>query len=259
MSAGKHEALNSPGFNPNKMSGERLEKMKALAQKALTTFPPKLNGPHEGPVSTPNGDKMLERGRWANANRAKAPRDSGSTGQFGPGWPTAKELDDEVGGPDGFFTLCGLHYCNLFANPRMNVLFNADSDSQACAMDHGKRIAATLLDETLGTRYFASLGRGFSGAFSVMGTHSKAKKCPFRPKSEQVEMPKGHRKANRRFTTDQRDSWVGSHMAAAAECGASEAFQTKYGLWLAMLVSAYAPFVDEKTGKLDWMEETAYG
>lgn len=91
---------------------------------------------------------------------------------------------------------------------------------------------------------------------SVFRQHSK---CPFRPKSEQVEMPKGHRKANRRFTTDQRDSWVGSHMAAAAECGASEAFQTKYGLWLAMLVSAYAPFVDEKTGKLDWMEETAYG
>ena len=49
-------------------------------------------------------------------------------------------------------------------------------------------------------------------------------------------------------------------MCAAEECGASAAFQEKYGLWLAMLVSAYAPFVEnETTGKLDWMEETAYG
>ena len=34
---------------------------------------------------------------------------------------------------------------------------------------------------------------------------------------------------------------------------------SRYGLWLAMLVSAYAPFVDERTGELDWMEESAYG
>ena len=32
----------------------------------------------------------------------------------------------------------------------------------------------------------------------------------------------------------------------------------RYGLWLAMLVSAYAPFLDEATGKLDWMEESPY-
>jgi hypothetical protein len=259
MSAGAHDALNSPGYNPAKLSGERLEKMKALAEKARTTYPPKLpSGTYEGPVSTPEGDRILELGRWANANRKPAPRDSGSTGKFGPGWPTAKELDEELGGADGFFTLCGLHYCNLFANPRMFVLFASDADSQSCAMDHGKRIAATLLDETLGTRYFASLGRGMSGAFTVMGTHAKAKQCPFRPASQQVALPSGHRKANRRFTADQRDSWVGSHMSAAAECGASEAFQHKYGLWLAMLVSAYAPFVDERTGKLDWMEATPY-
>jgi len=171
-----------------------------------------------------------------------------------------KELDNELGGPDGFFTLCGLHYCNLFANPRMWPLFDTRDEATAVsAMEHGKRIAATLLDEAHGTRYFASLGRGFSGAFAVMGTHSKAKQCPMRPTSEQVAMPQGHRKANRRFTTDQRDSWVGSHMCAAEECSASEAFQKKCGLWLAMLVSAYAPFVDVATGALDWMEETPYG
>ena len=77
----------------------------------------------------------------------------------------------------------------------------------------------------------------------VVGDRSEPDiKCPMRPTSQQVALPKGHRKANQRFTTDQRDSWVGSHMSAAAECGASEEFQQKYGLWLAMLVSAYAPF-----------------
>ena len=258
----RDDALNSPGYDASKLSGERLERMKALAQRAATTFPPPFTGvPYAGPSSTPAGDRALERGRWANQHRSPAPRDSGSTGRFGPGWPTLAELDAELGGPDGFFTLCGMHYCNLFANPRMWPLFDTrDKDTAVSALDHGKRIAATLLDETLGTSFFASLGRGFSGAFAVMGTHSKAKRCPMRPASEQVPLPAGHRKANCRFTTDQRDTWVGSHMLAAEECGASEAFQHKYGLWLAMLVSAYAPFVeDAATGKLDWMEETAYG
>ena len=216
MSA-RHDALSSPGYDPQKLPPARLEVMKACAEKAKSTFPPRLPaGPYEGPMETPEGNKMLEAGRWANANRQAAPKDSGSTGRFGPGFPSMKELDDELGGPDGFFTLCGLHYCNLFANPRMYVLFNTgDPDSAVSAMDHGKRIAATLLDEVLQTRYFASLGRGFSGAFAVMGTHSKAKQCPFRPMSQQVALPKGHRKANRRFTTDQRDTWVGSHVLIA--------------------------------------------
>ena len=67
-----------------------------------------------------------------------------------------------------------------------------------------------------------------------------------------------HRRANRRFTTDQRDTWVGSHMCAAEECGASSDFAEKYGLWLAMLVSAYAPFHNEATGELGWIEESSY-
>ena len=230
LRGGGSDALRSPGYNPAMMTGERLERMKALAEKANTTFPPAfVNAPYEGEVSTPNGDHALERGRWANANRKPASKDSGRTGKIDPGFPTMKELEDELGGPDGFFTLCGLHYCNLFANPRMFVLFDTrKKDSAVSAMDHGKRIASTLLDETQGTSYFASLGRGFSGAFAVMGTHAEAKECPMRPKSQQKKMPEGHRKANRRFTTDQRDTWVGSHMCAAEECGASEEFQNKY-------------------------------
>ena len=140
-----------------------------------------------------------------------------------------------LGGVDGYYTLCGLHYCNLFANPRMNVLFDTrDEDTAASALDHGKRIACTLLDECHGTHSFASLGRGFSGAFAVMGTHNKVR-APRRPPAPAIRArgappdarglrrpssarcgpsPSGHRKANRRFPVDQRDSWVGSHMMA---------------------------------------------
>jgi hypothetical protein len=52
----------------------------------------------------------------------------------------------------------------------------------------------------------------------------------------------GHPRARPRFTIDQRDTWVGSHMAAVEECGASKAFQEKYGLWLAATVSAYVSY-----------------
>ena len=142
-----HDARNSPGFDPARLSGARLDRLKACAAKAAATFPPPYtHQPYEGPLSTEAGDRMLQRGRWANAHRAKAPKDSGSTGHFGPGWPTAAELDSELGGPDGFFTLCGLHYCNLFANPRMVTLFDTrDADTAVSAMDHGKRIASTIL------------------------------------------------------------------------------------------------------------------
>jgi len=47
-------------------------------------------------------------------------------------------------------------------------------------------------------------------------------------------------------------------MCAAEECRTSVAFQEKLGLHLAMTVSAYAPFHDEETGGLDWMEESSY-
>ena len=94
---------------------------------------------------------------------------------------------------------------------------------------------------------------------AVLGTHAKAKRCPLRPKSQQAPLPKGHRKANCRFTTQRRDSWVGHAVLASEQCGASVEFQEKLGSWLAMTVSAYAPFVDPTTGPLDWMEESPYG
>ena len=246
---------------PLNLTGDKLTLMTALTQKCSSSFPPAFtNNSYEGNVETELGNKALEKGRWAYSRRKPAPKDSGSSGKLNPGFPSREEIDNELGGIDGFFTLFGLHYCNMFANPRMYVLFDTrKSDSAVNALEHGKRIACTLLDEMHNTSYFQALNRGFSGAFAVMGTHAHAKLCPMRPKSQQIATPTGHRKANRRFTTKQRDTWVGSIMCAAEECQCSKAFEEKFGLWLAMTVSAYAPFIDEDTGVLDWMEESKYG
>jgi len=256
-----------PNFKDSNCTDERRQKMLELTEKARATFPPEFAGqPQDEPEETPEGNRALERGRWANAHRKPAPHDSGRTGAMRSGFPSRAELENELGGIEGFFTLFGLHYVNMFNNPRMSVLFDTrDPDSAACAMEHGKRVAATFLDEwgkqsaEYGGGYFAQLGRGFDGGFAVMHTHAKAKQCPMRPRSQQQALPKGHPRANRRFTCAQRDSWVGSIMCAAEECGTSVEFQNKLGLWLAMTVSAYAPFVDEATGQLDWMEESTYG
>jgi hypothetical protein len=174
-SSSAHDAKASPGYS-QLLTGERLARMKACAEKASTSFPPGfVNKPQpEDEAHTPEGDDALARGRWANERRKPAPRDSGSlaaasrpaaparsptaraagTGQIPAGFPTAAELDRELGGPDGcdttassrkkersretvarYFTLCGLHYCNLFANPRMRVLFDTrDPDTAASAM-----------------------------------------------------------------------------------------------------------------------------
>ena len=41
-------------------------------------------------------------------------------------WNThpVQELDNELGGVDGYFTMFGMHYVGMFANPRMRVLFD---------------------------------------------------------------------------------------------------------------------------------------
>jgi hypothetical protein len=82
------------------------------------------------------------------------------------------ELEAELGGADGLYAVFGQHYVGLFANPRMNVLFDTrDKDSAASALEHGKRIAATLLDEVFHTRRYAALGRGFSGRGTSASAH----------------------------------------------------------------------------------------
>ena len=93
---------------------------------------------------------------------------------------------------------------------------------------------------------------------AVLATHRKAKKCPMRPLSQQIELPEGSGdRANRRFTVNQRDSWVGHLMLAAEQCGASQEFQKKFGYWVATKVSVYGPFYNEETKELDWMEHNS--
>ena len=107
----------------------------------------------------------LERGQDAIKNRKSS-----------TGGPTMEEIEKELGGIDGFFTLFGCHYVGMFSNPRMNVLFDTShkNDANSNALDHGKRVASSLLDLKFGTTYFGSLGRSHHLArVAVQGSHMK--------------------------------------------------------------------------------------
>ena len=60
-----------------------------------------------------------------------------------------------------------LCYCVLGGSDS-KVKTRSEEDKEASAFAHGKRIASTLLDEVYGTRYYASLGRGFR--FAIKNT-----------------------------------------------------------------------------------------
>ena len=109
----------------------------------------------------------LERGQDAIKNRKSS-----------TGGPTMEEIEKELGGIDGFFTMFGCHYVGMFSNPRMNVLFDTShkNDANSNALDHGKRVASSLLDLKFGTTYFGSLGRSHHLArVAVQGSHMKVK------------------------------------------------------------------------------------
>ena len=159
-------------------------------------------------------------------------------------------MEAELGGHDGFMTLFGCHYCNMFANPRMSVLFNSSQkDTNVCALDHGKRVANLLLDFNYDTSYLRAAGRG--NVFARLNqAHQTAKKCPMRPEIKKFGIKQSKALP---FTINQRDSWVGSVMDSAEQCGCSEEFQKMLGVHLALAVSAYGPFVNEDNGELDYM------
>ena len=96
MSMVRHDALNSPGYNPAKISGPKLDILKQCAERAQSTFPPAFkNEPYEGSVESEVGNRALSKGRWAIERRKPAPRDSGSSGALGAGFPSMDELDEE--------------------------------------------------------------------------------------------------------------------------------------------------------------------
>lgn len=164
--------------------------------------------------------------------------------------PSLEEIEAELGGVEGFFTLFGIHYCNMFANPRMSILFDVrNADTNVSAYEHGKRVAAVMLNRWHGTNHWKQLNRGqFFNALEK--AHQRAKRCPMRPKEEQVKRPEGHPRAQAWFTVKQRDSWLGHVVAAAEECGASKTFQKKLGSALSRAMPFYAPFADEETGEI---------
>ena len=86
-SSSAHDAKASLGYNPRLLTGERLARMKACAEKASTTFPPAfVNKPQpEDEATTPEGDDALARGRWANERRKPAPH--GNCGRPLYAWP----------------------------------------------------------------------------------------------------------------------------------------------------------------------------
>ena len=58
----------------------------------------------------------------------------------------------------------------------MWVLFDTrDRDTAVNAMEHGKRIAATLMDETLGTAYFRHNGQTHSHIHARTHSHAHAR------------------------------------------------------------------------------------
>ena len=109
----------------------------------------------------------LERGQDAIKNRKSS-----------TGGPTMEKIEKELGSIDGFFTMFGCHYVGMFSNPRMNVLFDTShkNDANSNALDHGKRVASSLLDLQFGTTYFGSLGRSHHLArVVVQSSHMKVK------------------------------------------------------------------------------------
>lgn len=129
-------------------------------------------------------DIALSKGQWASRNREKASQDSvGKRGQIPRGHPTWEEIEKELGGTDGWYTMFSLLYCGMFADPRMSYFFDSrDKDVAVSAMEHGKRVGASLLDDVFGTKNFESLGRG-SSKVTVGIAHVRAKECPMRPKA----------------------------------------------------------------------------
>ena len=213
------------------------KRLEQFAKKASQTFPPKFTGVAQtGSVESVEGNRAVITGRIALKTAGyNVNAESGFTTHD---YPTVDMLQRELDGPEGLFTLSGCHYIRMFADPRMNVLFDTRfGDSAVSALEHGKRVASALLDRWYGTSYFGTLQRDASTAFfQVTPTHRRAKGCPLRP----VE----HQK-HKKFTMTQRDAWIGHVICAAEEVGTSKQFQDALGKWLAKNIDVYAPFVDD--------------
>lgn len=107
----KYDALNNPGYpqTSSYLYAARLARLKELAENASITFPPPFTDKPQAEDILEQEDTseeaksisnaVLERGRIANINRNPA--------LLPAGYPTLQELETEIGGVNGFFTLFG--------------------------------------------------------------------------------------------------------------------------------------------------------
>ena len=148
--------------------------MTTFAQRAQATFPPAfVNKAQEGAVETPEGDLALERGQIIYNRHSRR------------GNPSIEDINNELGGEEGWFTMWGLFYCNIFANPRMNILFDTRvADTNVNSWEHGKRIGSVLLSRWYGLNHWRKLGRGQNYGAAQNVAHNRAKNCPMRPTSQ---------------------------------------------------------------------------
>ena len=170
---------------------------------------------------------------------ARAPKALGAAFAMFSAFPFSRErVEEELGGLEGVFTVFGCHYCRLFADPRMRVLFDTRfEDTNVSAMDHGKRLGSAMLDQWFGTRYFPSLKRDSSRAPIQIGpSHQRAKGCPMRPREHQ---------RSGMFTVAQRNTWLGSVWCSLEEVGASDDFRNAVVDWMSGNIAFMGQFLDE--------------
>jgi len=136
----------------------------------------------------------------------------------------------KIGGKEAFKHLFDRHYQNMFADPRMAVLFGWRA-KELPTKEHGRRLATFILHfNGLDDEYGRTPHDGFQSA------HQHAKRCPMRPKE--------HRNAVA-FTIQQRNAWLG-HLSLA--CDAKDVpFDCKNNLlgWLRGKMGFYGPFIEE--------------
>ena len=226
---------------PKRLGTAALRAQAARAAEARPGRP--VGGPVGAPAAAAEGERARARGAelLKECPRVRFARRLGRLAvgvPWGPRGPSRALLEKDMGAgegraADGLAVLFATHYARMFADPRMAVLFDTrHADSNASALEHGTRLAATLMDLWYGTREYASLGRG-SSFRNVGRAHARAKRCPLRPNSG-TGAP--------RFSEAQRDAWLGHVLIACEECGASAELQHQIGRFLGSRVNAYGPF-----------------
>ena len=140
----------------------------------------------------------------------------------------------KIGGKESMKLIFDNFYQNMFADPRMIVLFGWRNTELPTA-EHGRRLATFILQLAgLDGEYGRTDHDGFHHA------HQQAKRCPMRPKEHKDAVA---------FTKQQRNAWLG-HLSLACDArGVSGECKRTLLSYLLARIHMYGPFIDEDTGK----------